>query len=216
MTDARPLALVTGASSGIGLELVKLIAADGYDVAIAADRPLDGTREAIKAAGSSVPLALEIDLSRPESVSQLVESVRDLGRPVELMCANAGHGLAAASSTTVSTRRSMSSAPTCWVPRNSSGISGTTCAAAVEAESSSPRPLPRMSRDRSRRSTSHRKPGCRASGGRFRSKRRARVCRSRSCCREQPTRPSSSVSKASIPAARTADGQRRGRRGVRI
>ena len=33
----RPLAVVTGASSGIGLELAKLAAQDGYDLVVAAD-----------------------------------------------------------------------------------------------------------------------------------------------------------------------------------
>jgi NAD(P)-dependent dehydrogenase (short-subunit alcohol dehydrogenase family) len=37
MTGARGLALVTGASSGIGFELAKLFSEDGYDVVVAAD-----------------------------------------------------------------------------------------------------------------------------------------------------------------------------------
>jgi short-subunit dehydrogenase len=37
--DQRPLAVVTGASSGIGYELAKLAAEDGYDLVIAADEP---------------------------------------------------------------------------------------------------------------------------------------------------------------------------------
>jgi short-subunit dehydrogenase len=37
--DQRPLAVITGASSGIGYELAKLAAEDGYDLVIAADEP---------------------------------------------------------------------------------------------------------------------------------------------------------------------------------
>lgn len=39
MADIRPLAVVTGTSSGIGHELAKLAARDGHDLVIAADRP---------------------------------------------------------------------------------------------------------------------------------------------------------------------------------
>ncbi len=37
--SARPLAVVSGASSGIGFELAKICAKEGYDLAIAADQP---------------------------------------------------------------------------------------------------------------------------------------------------------------------------------
>ena len=42
MSNIRPLAVVTGASSGIGLELARLCARNGYDLIIAADKgPLE-------------------------------------------------------------------------------------------------------------------------------------------------------------------------------
>jgi short-subunit dehydrogenase len=86
----RPLAVVTGASSGIGYELAKLCAADGYDLIIAADRP--EIVEAASALGQAVRVEhLQVDLSTEGGVDQLVALVGD--RPVDALLANAGHGL---------------------------------------------------------------------------------------------------------------------------
>ncbi len=89
----HPLALVTGASSGIGFELAKLLAAKGYDLVVAADRPLGDVEEAVRIAGADVALSMEVDLSKAEAIDVLVARVRELGRPIDILCANAGHGL---------------------------------------------------------------------------------------------------------------------------
>ena len=53
---ARPLALVTGASSGIGRELAKQFAANGFDLIVAAeDVELDDAVEELRALGGAVP-----------------------------------------------------------------------------------------------------------------------------------------------------------------
>ncbi len=95
MPDARqrPLALVTGASSGIGFELAKILAISGHDLAIAADRPLASAEAAIRASGAEVALSLQIDLSQASGVDTLFKKVQALARPVDTLCANAGHGL---------------------------------------------------------------------------------------------------------------------------
>lgn len=59
---ARPLALVTGASSGIGYELAKLFAQDGYDLIVAADTPLAEAKQVFERHGAQVE-ALLVDLS---------------------------------------------------------------------------------------------------------------------------------------------------------
>ncbi|TNC74772.1 SDR family NAD(P)-dependent oxidoreductase [Rubellimicrobium roseum] len=87
----RPLTIVTGASSGIGYELAKIAARDGHDLVIAADQPeIQQAAQDFRALGAEVE-AMEVDLSTTEGVDQLYETLR--GRPVEVLCANAGHGL---------------------------------------------------------------------------------------------------------------------------
>lgn len=90
-TQARPLAVVTGASSGIGLELAKCCAAKGFDLIVAADSPeiQVAAAEIGKNAGSVVPV--QVDLATTEGVDRLVAATN--GRPIGALLANAGHGL---------------------------------------------------------------------------------------------------------------------------
>jgi short-subunit dehydrogenase len=88
----RPLAVVTGASSGIGLELAKCCAADGYDLLIAADEPQihDAAGQVATQYGVSVE-AILADLATLEGVDRLYAATG--GRPVAALLANAGRGL---------------------------------------------------------------------------------------------------------------------------
>ncbi|MDB6041890.1 MAG: oxidoreductase [Gammaproteobacteria bacterium] len=86
----RPLALVTGASSGIGLELARECARNGFDLVIGADRPLAAAAAELEALGASVR-PVEADLATADGVAQLYGSLA--GRPVDALLANAGHGL---------------------------------------------------------------------------------------------------------------------------
>jgi short-subunit dehydrogenase len=88
----RPLALISGASSGIGLELARECARNGYDLIVAADRPLGTAASELEALGASVA-AVEADLATREGVEALVAAV---DRPVDALLANAGHGLGGA------------------------------------------------------------------------------------------------------------------------
>ena len=88
--SGRPLAIVTGASSGIGLELAALCAQNGFDLLIAADRSLDAAVSDLTSHGLNVD-ALQADLATREGVDELLGKVA--GRPVAALLANAGHGL---------------------------------------------------------------------------------------------------------------------------
>src|SRR5436190_5954256 len=87
----RPLAVVTGASSGIGRELARCCAEHGYDLVIAADQPeIAQAAQELEAFGGRIEW-VQTDLATEEGVSRLVQAVG--GRPVDALLANAGHGL---------------------------------------------------------------------------------------------------------------------------
>ena len=83
-------AVVTGASSGIGLEIAKLAAADGYDLLVAADTPFVNAAAGLQDLGVEVR-QVEADLSTEQGVRQLIGQIGT--RPVDVLVANAGHGL---------------------------------------------------------------------------------------------------------------------------
>jgi short-subunit dehydrogenase len=86
----RPLAVVTGASSGIGLELARECARNGFDLIVAADRPMNEAEQTLTAEGAKVE-CVEADLATREGVEKLYRAIGQ--RPVEALLANAGHGL---------------------------------------------------------------------------------------------------------------------------
>ena len=87
------LALVTGASSGIGHELAKELAHRGYDVVVAsAGERLGEAAEDIRGRGHQV-VEVSVDLATRKGVEQLWEQVQSLGRPVDVVCINAGVGV---------------------------------------------------------------------------------------------------------------------------
>lgn len=88
---ADKFAIITGASTGIGFELATLAAKDGYDILVVADEPLiDAAANDFKQFGTNVQ-SVQADLSTVEGVDQLLGAAG--GRQIDLLCANAGHGL---------------------------------------------------------------------------------------------------------------------------
>jgi len=90
MPDQKPFAIVTGASAGIGYELARLAAMDGYDLLIAADRDMTKATSDLRALGANVE-TVQADLATTEGVDKLCAAAK--GRSVDVLCANAGHGL---------------------------------------------------------------------------------------------------------------------------
>jgi uncharacterized protein len=89
-TPPRSLAVITGASSGIGLELARLCAANGLDLILAADEHLDDAAYTCRGHGVNVETVV-VDLSTRSGVDALVMTIGD--RTVDALIANAGHGL---------------------------------------------------------------------------------------------------------------------------
>jgi uncharacterized protein len=88
---SKPLAIVTGASSGIGCELAAICAEEGFDLLVAADRPdIHPAAERFRAAGADVTV-VETDLASTRGVDALWSAAA--GRPIDALLANAGHGL---------------------------------------------------------------------------------------------------------------------------
>lgn len=93
MDTDNPLAVVTGASSGIGYALAEDLAGRGFDLVIAADGDdirLAGQRLARD--GISVE-PVRADLATPEGVTHLWSRIEATGHPVEIVVINAGMGV---------------------------------------------------------------------------------------------------------------------------
>jgi short-subunit dehydrogenase len=92
MLDAvKKLAVVTGASTGIGLELARQCAKNGFELIIAANEAeIDSAAAQLRGEGVSVE-AVRVDLATTAGVDALYASIR--GRPLTALLANAGRGL---------------------------------------------------------------------------------------------------------------------------
>ena len=90
---SEKFAVVTGASSGIGFSLAKELASRGYDMVICSSgERLPEAAEIIRSSGANV-IDVTADLSTREGVDLLWKKVVELGRPVDIVCINAGIGV---------------------------------------------------------------------------------------------------------------------------
>lgn len=96
MTDTapRPFAVVTGGSNGIGLELARQFGENGYDLLIAAEDEAHLRAAAAELAGTGARVDVHAgDLGQEQAVDALFRAIVATGRPVDVLCVNAGIGL---------------------------------------------------------------------------------------------------------------------------
>ncbi|HSV02271.1 MAG TPA: SDR family oxidoreductase [Phenylobacterium sp.] len=98
----RRLALVTGASAGIGAAFARLLASHGYDLALTARRAerLESLAEEIRLRHEVEILVLPADLAEPQAPGRLIADIAARGRSVDALINNAGYGLPGSYATT--------------------------------------------------------------------------------------------------------------------
>ena len=92
---ARPIALVTGATAGIGAAFAELLASESHDLVIVArDLPrLNARAEEWRARYNIEVEVIQADLSRDEDIRRLELRLQNLSRPIEVLINNAGFGI---------------------------------------------------------------------------------------------------------------------------
>ena len=87
---SRPFAVITGASSGIGLALAHELAGRGYDLAIcSAGERLQNAAESLRSNGTEV-IDVQADLATRDGVKLFWDEITSLGRDIDIACINAG------------------------------------------------------------------------------------------------------------------------------
>jgi uncharacterized protein len=86
----KKVALVTGASAGLGVEFARQLSERGYNLVLAARRK-DRLDELVSELGNARPVA--IDLSKSTATANLMSDLEDNGETVDLLVNNAGFGL---------------------------------------------------------------------------------------------------------------------------
>jgi short-subunit dehydrogenase len=98
-SSQRPLAVVTGASSGIGYELARQFATNGFDLIVCAeDDAIVTAAGEMHGLGASTE-AVQADLATPAGVDRLHGRITAAGRPVAAIALNAGIGMGGAFAT---------------------------------------------------------------------------------------------------------------------
>ncbi|MGA1399424.1 MAG: SDR family NAD(P)-dependent oxidoreductase, partial [Phycisphaerales bacterium] len=93
--STRRLALVTGASAGIGESFAELLAEQGFDLALTARRAdrLEALAARLAERHGTEAFAIAADLADPQAPDRVVEAIAARGRHVDVLVNNAGYGL---------------------------------------------------------------------------------------------------------------------------
>jgi short-subunit dehydrogenase len=91
----RKVAVVTGASEGIGAALARVFAANGHELALVARRRdlLEALADEIAAGGARRPIVIELDLLAGDAADKLDSALNDAGATPEILVNNAGFGV---------------------------------------------------------------------------------------------------------------------------
>ena len=100
MSNLRPVAVITGASAGIGLALARVFARDGHELALVARREdrLRALADEIAATGAPRPIVLAADLLKPGIARVIGDALTAQGVEPQFLVNNAGFGLVGAAS----------------------------------------------------------------------------------------------------------------------
>lgn len=92
-TSPRPLALVTGASGGIGAALARELARHGHDLVLAARNlaPMEAIAAELRETGAAATV-IASDLSKPGAAATLAHEIASRGLTIEILINNAGLG----------------------------------------------------------------------------------------------------------------------------
>jgi len=95
MSELRPVAVITGASAGIGVALARVFARNGHELALVARREdrLQALADEIAATGPRRPIVIAADLQKPDAVRIIGEALTAQGAEPQYVVNNAGFGL---------------------------------------------------------------------------------------------------------------------------
>src|SRR5258708_6310824 len=95
MNNKNKTALVTGATSGIGLEIARLLAKDGYHLVIVSrtQEDLIAVAAQLKKESDTWVLPIAKDLSEPNAAEELYNQVKAKGIVINILVNDAGQGV---------------------------------------------------------------------------------------------------------------------------